>query len=151
MASSYITTAQKDQIESAFDNIHETFGRTITVISNPKMTVISSSSTFNSFYNRDKPTSPQNVEYTENKQTFKARIKYVNNSVIEAATSNSQYRLVLPSGTVKIKVGQDGYAALKEAKKVEFDGRRYSIMSDHKAYGAFGPKYYSFLLSPINE
>jgi type IV secretory pathway protease TraF len=65
--------------------------------------------------------------------------------------SSAQDKLMVPAGTVKIKVAEDGYLVLKEARKVEFDGRRYSIVSDNKPYGMFGPKYYSFFLSPINE
>jgi hypothetical protein len=149
MASSYITSAQKAFINSAFDNIHETFSRTITVISNPQMTVISSSPTYNYFYDKDSGAST--VQYSENKQTFKARIKYINNNLENMPGSNAADKLAIPAGTVKIKVAEDGYIALKEARKVEFDGRRYSIVSDNKPYGMFGPKYYSFILSPINE
>lgn len=150
MAISYISTNEKNFINSAFDNIHETFARTITVISNPKLTVISSSPTYNYFYDKDSSDS-ETVEYTENKQTFKARIKYVNNSLEQIPGSSAQDKLMIPAGTVKIKVAEDGYLVLKEARKVEFDGRRYSITSDNKPYGMFGPKYYSFFLSPINE
>jgi len=150
MAISYISSSQKDYINNIFDNIHETFARTITVISNPKLTVISSSPAYNYFYDKDS-SAAEAVQYTENKQTFKARIKYVNNSLEQIPGSNAQDKLMLPAGSVKIKVAEDAYLVLKEARKVEFDGRRYSILSDNKPYGMFGPKYYSFFLSPINE
>lgn len=149
MASSYLTTVQKDFINSAFDNIHETFARTITVISNPQMTVITTSPTYNYFYDKDNGNST--VEYAENKQTFKARIKYVSNNTEILAGSSAQDKLILSAGSVKIKVPEAAFSILKEARKVEFDGRRYSIVSDNKPYGMFGPKYYSFFLSPINE
>lgn len=150
MAISYISTNEKNFINDAFDNIHETFARTITVISNPKLTVISSSPTYNYFYDKDS-SAAETVQYAENKQTFKARIKYINNSLDQMPGSSSQDKLMVPAGTVKIKVAEEGYLILKEARKVEFDGRRYSIVSDNKPYGLFGPKYYSFFLSPINE
>ena len=149
MASSYLTTAQKNFINSVFDDIHETFARTITVISNPQVTVITTSATYNYFYDKDNGNST--VEYTENKQTFKARIKYVNNNTEVLPGSSAQDKLILPAGSVKIKVPEAAFLILKEARKVEFDGRRYSIVSDNKPYGMFGPKYYSFFLSPINE
>lgn len=149
MASSYLTATQKDFINSAFDNIHETFSRTITVISNPQVTVISSSATYNYFYDKDNGNST--VEYIENKQTFKARIKYISNNTEFAPGSSGQDKLFLPAGSVKIKVPEAAFLILKDARKVEFDGRRYSIVSDNKPYGMFGPKYYSFILSPINE
>ena len=65
--------------------------------------------------------------------------------------TDSQQKVLYPVGSVKIKVDATGYNYLKEARKVEFDGRRYGIGSDRKTYGMFGPKYYSFILTPINE
>jgi hypothetical protein len=59
--------------------------------------------------------------------------------------------MLYPAGTVKIKVDAAAWPFLKEARKVEFDGRRYQISSDYKPNGMFGPRYYSFLLTPINE
>ena len=150
MATSYISAAQKSFINSAMDNIHETFSREITVIMNPTVVVISTSPTYNSFYKRDL----DNTSYSElapQSFTFKARISYVSQTQGVFPGSELQQKIIYPSGTVKIKVQYDGYVKLKEARKVDLDGRRYSISSDYKPYGMFGPQYYSFLLSPINE
>jgi hypothetical protein len=150
MATSYISAAQKSFINSAMDNIHETFAREITVIMNPTLVVISTSPSYNHFYKRDL----DNTSYSQLEPqsfTFKARISYVNQTQGVFPGAQLQQKIIYPSGTVKIKVQYDGYVKLKEARKVDLDGRRYSIASDYKPYGMFGPQYYSFLLSPIDE
>ena len=150
MATSYISATQKSFINSAMDDIHETFSREITVIMNPTVVIISTSPTYNSFYKRDL----DNTSYsslTPQSFTFKARIKYVSNDQGVFPGTLDQQKVIYPIGSVKIKVQYDAYVKLKEARKVDLDGRRYSIASDYKPYGMFGPQYYSFFLSPVDE
>jgi hypothetical protein len=45
----------------------------------------------------------------------------------------------------------EGYEYVREAKRVELDGRRFSIKSDGKPLGMFGPQYYEFILIPMDE
>ena len=67
------------------------------------------------------------------------------------ARSAGQDKIILPTGTVKIKVNLEGYEYVREAKRVELDGRRFSIKSDGKPLGMFGPQYYEFILIPMDE
>jgi len=53
MATSYISSSQKDYINGIFDDVFETFARYITVIMNPEMVVATTSSTYNGFYGSD--------------------------------------------------------------------------------------------------
>jgi len=150
MATSYISDSQKSFINSAMDNIHETFAREITVIMNPTVVVISTSPSYNYFYKRDLDrTSYSELEPKSFK--FKARIKYISNHQDVFPGATAQQKIIYPTGSVKVKVEYDAYIKLKEARKVDLDGRRYSIVSDYKPNGIFGPQYYSFLLSPIDE
>ena len=151
MASSYISASQKTFINEAFDNIHETFSRTISIIMNPQMTVISTSPTYNALYDADTNSAVDAPSYTSVTHSVKARIKYLSQQKDLFSGTDAQQKVLYPAGSVKIKVDATGYSYLKEARKVEFDGRRYGIASDQKSYGMFGPKYYSFILTPINE
>lgn len=72
-------------------------------------------------------------------------------SKVSLTGAEAQQRIVYPVGTIKIKVPADAFVYLKEARRIEFEGRRYSIVSDYKPFGIFGPKYYAFILSPIDE
>jgi len=150
----FLSENQKTNIKSIIDQIHDTFAREITVFKIGQRTVISSSANYNALYRQQS----SNTETTEVSQTFQARIKYVEMSetLLQDSQSNSSYssgqdKIILPAGTVKIKVNLEGYEYVREAKRVELDGRRFSIKSDGKPLGMFGPQYYEFILIPMDE
>jgi hypothetical protein len=150
----FLSENQKTNIKSIIDQIHDTFAREITVFKIGQRTVISSSANYNALYRQQSA----NTETTEVSQTFQARIKYVEMSetLLQDSQSNSSYssgqdKIILPEGTVKIKVNLEGYEYVREAKRVELDGRRFSIKSDGKPLGMFGPQYYEFILIPMDE
>jgi hypothetical protein len=151
----FLSENQKNNIKSIIDQIHDTFAREITVFKIGQRTVIASSPTYNALYRQQSV----NTSTIEVSQTFQARIKYVDmgeeflqNSRTGGSQSGAgQDKIILPTGTVKIKVNLEGFNYVKEAKRVELDGRRFSIKSDGKPLGMFGPQYYEFILTPIDE
>jgi hypothetical protein len=151
----FLTQNQKDNIEDVIYRIHDTFARTITVFKIGTRTVVASSNNYNYVYKQQSA----NTQTTTVSQTFQARIKYVDmeeelltdRASSQAGNQNSQNKIILPVGTVKIKVNLQGYNYIKEAKRIEFDGRRFSIKSDAKPLGMFGPQYYEFILIPSDE
>lgn len=151
MATSYISSSQKEYINNIFDNVFETFAREITVYMNPEMTIMTTSPTYNNLYNADVSTAATKPSYTTKSYKFKAKIHYLSQEQSIFPGAEAQQRIVYPVGSVKIKVGADAFGYLKEARRIEFDGRRYSIVSDYQPFGIFGPRYYSFILSPIDE
>ena len=152
----FLSENQKNNIKSIIDQIHDTFAREITVFKIGQRTVIASSPTYNAFYKQQSA----NASTTEVSQTFQARIKYVDmgeellqNSKTgqDRGSGGGQDKIILPTGTVKIKVNLEGFNYVKEAKRVELDGRRFAIKSDGKPLGMFGPQYYEFILTPLDE
>jgi hypothetical protein len=151
----FLSENQKTNIKSIIDQIHDTFAREITVFKIGQRTTIASSPTYNALYRQQS----SNSQTTEVSQTFQARIKYVemneellrDSSSTNSSFSAGQDKIILPAGTVKIKVNLEGYEYVREAKRVELDGRRFSIKSDGKPLGMFGPQYYEFILIPMDE
>jgi hypothetical protein len=144
----FLSENQKTNIKSIIDQIHDTFAREITVFKIGQRTVIASSPTYNALYRQQ----TSNTATTEVSQAFQARIKYVDmNEELLKNPGPGQDKIILPTGTVKIKVNLEGYEYVKEAKRVELDGRRFSIKSDGKPLGMFGPQYYEFVLTPVDE
>lgn len=151
----FLTQNQKKNIENVIDRIHDTFARTITVFKIGARTVVASSNNYNYVYKQQSA----NTSTTTVSQTFEARIKYVDmeeelltdRGSGQRGSHNAQDKIILPVGTVKIKVNLEGYNYIKEAKRIEFDGRRFSIKSDAKPLGMFGPQYYEFILIPSDE
>ena len=151
----FLSENQKNNIRSIIDQIHDTFAREITVFKIGQRTVIASSPTYNALYRQQSV----NTSTTEVSQTFQARIKYVdigeeflsNSKAGNDSNNGGQDKIIIPTGTVKIKVNLEGFNYVKEAKRVELDGRRFAIKSDGKPLGMFGPQYYEFILTPIDE
>jgi hypothetical protein len=151
----FLSENQKNNIKSIIDQIHDTFAREITVFKIGQRTVIASSPSYNALYRQQSV----NTATVEVSQTFQARIKYVDMGEEFLQNSRSgglqsgggQDKIILPTGTVKIKVNLEGFNYVKEAKRVELDGRRFAIKSDGKPLGMFGPQYYEFVLTPIDE
>ena len=63
----------------------------------------------------------------------------------------SQIKVDKHVGEVRIKVDEIGYGYLKDTKRCEFDGRKFSIISDEMPHGLFSPRYYNFYLKAIDE
>jgi|TARA_R110002153_G_scaffold70882_3_gene185897 hypothetical protein len=152
MATPLISDSQKNTISAIIDDIHETFARNITVYEEGEKILISASSEFNGIYGKTADGS-RSTQKTIVSHTVKARIKYINarEQNLSDGNINSQIEIDLIEGSVRITVNADGFVLLKEAKRCEFEGRKYTIASKGNPTGIFGPQYYHFYLSPIEE
>ena len=142
-----------DRVSLRLADLHDTFSREITVYKNAKRVAIASSPSFNAIYGNSGATNTS--EYQTVSATFSARIYYLKmdeeffqNS---SAGTDSQNKIIMPNGSVKIVVDPRGYLFIREARKVEFDGITFSIRSDGNPIGLFSNQYYEFLLTPIDE
>ena len=150
---SLINIANQLKVTSAFANLHDTFSREITVYKNSKQVTIASSAQYNSIYgNAGAYSNTQNQIVSS---TFMARIYYIkmDEEFLSDSASNkgSQNKIIIPQGSVKIVVDPTGYLFIKEARKVEFDGKTFSIKSDGVPIGLFDNQYYEFFLTPLDE
>lgn len=151
-AKSLISENQKTSIKAIIDDIHETFARNIKVYEDGRRVLISASTEYNGIYGRTgggtSSTSTTVVEHT-----IKARIKYIDAREQNLADGgiDSQMGIELMDGEVRITVDIAGYNILKDAKRCEFEGRRYLINSRGNPTGIFGPQYYHFYLKPTDE
>jgi hypothetical protein len=149
--SSFLTTQEKSAINAVFDNLHDTFARTITVYKNAQdVTVISSD--YNHYYKRNSDGDPPNTTTTVSSE-FSARILYgkPDSSFLADSQIDSQLRLEILSSTVRLKVNQEARDYLVEAKRVEFDNNIFKINADPRPIGMFTPEYYTFFLTPTEK
>jgi hypothetical protein len=151
MATSLISESQKNTIKDIIDDIHETFARNITVYEEGEKILIASSSQFNGIYGRTSG-GEATTQKTIVSHTINARIKYINaDKDILNTSSSSQLGIEFVDGLVRITIDLAGFKILKDAKRCEFEGRKYTISSKGNPTGIFGPQYYHFYLSPIEE
>ena len=152
----FLSQNQINKINSLSDTLHTTFARTITVYKNAKKTLIASTDNWNSLYRRTNTGSNSSVEYTTVSETFEARIYYVDMdkeflSNEAGAQSGTQNKIILPDGSVKIVVAEAGYDYMREARRVEFDGTKFAIKSDGVPRGLTSNRFFTFVLTPIDE
>ena len=150
---SLLTSVQKAALQSAFDDVHDTFARDIYIFKEAKKIVISTDPNYNPIYDKNSSLS-KTVTKEVQKQTFQARVMYNTDRAepyISAPEIDSQLKLKIPDGTVRIKIDQAGYNYIKGSKRIELDGRRFTIESDVRPHGLFEPTYYTFFLMPTED
>jgi hypothetical protein len=149
---SLISNSDKEAFESVFDDIHDTFARDIKFIKEAQRVILSTDPNYNYLYKNTKG-QISSVQRKIVEATFKARILYVGrqNEGMFDGEVDAQIKVEKHVGEVRIKVDKEGYSYLKETKRCEFDGRKFSVISDEMPHGLFSPKYYTFYLKPVDE
>tara|TARA_Y100000310_G_C20474238_1_gene711592 strand:+ start:305 stop:766 length:462 start_codon:yes stop_codon:yes gene_type:complete len=151
--SSLLNDSEKADFQKAFDSLHDTFARDIHIFKEAKKVVIATNENYNPIYNQNS-SSIKTITNQVQSGSFKARIKYDTNmeeGFMASDDVDSQLKVKMPQGMVRIKLEKTGYEYIKEAKRVELDGRRFSIESDPRPHGLFSPTYYTFFLKPTDS
>mgnify|MGYP003462062509 FL=1 len=155
MATSFLADSLKTAIKNAYADFHESFVRPITAFKIGQKIALSSSPTYNAFYQQNALTN----NLTEQSETFNARIRYVKmeeefftESDGSSATSNTS-KVILPAGSVELKVDAAGRDYIKDAKRIEFDGKRFAVKHNPRPIGFFDAvtDFWEFLLIPLDE
>ena len=148
--SSFLSDGAKQALAAQFNNLHDTFARDIVVYKEAKKIVASTDPNFNYIYNdTGGATSIQNVPQS---QTFKVRILYDNDRDTEyfgEFGSVTKMKRVDAAARVRIKMKAADYSYIKDAKRMEFDGRMCLIDSDPRPHGLFGVDFYTLHLKPV--
>lgn len=147
----FLSSSQITEIESLYNKLHETFAQTITVYKHAKKTLIAHNPKYNAVYGRTQTGKDDSVEYTMVPKTFDARIYYIKTEEEFFNNFKTQTKIVLPKGSVKVIVKKDGFDYLLESRRVEFDGRMFTVDTDGSPYGLTSNLFYTFYLTPLDE
>ncbi len=147
---SYFNSEEKEALESVMQNMHDTFARSIFAYKESKKIIISTDPNFNYLYNNVK-----GVKQVLNRTQFKAikaRIMYMDkqSEVSYDADVGAQIKVSHDIGEVRIKLDAEGYDYLKDAKRIEIDGRLMFKVTDVKKHGLFSPKFFTYYLRPTD-
>lgn len=148
-----ISDSYRNAMRSAMQDIHDTFARPIYYFKEAKTVVLSTQPSFNPIYQQN-AVSKQTFKRVIQSGSFNARIQYDTDKSTDQFSNyqvDSQLKLKLPDGYVRIKVDASGYEQLKATKRLDFDGRRFSVESDVRPHGLFKPQHYTFYLLPTEE
>jgi len=145
----FISDAQKVAIKGIVDKIHETFARPIVVYRFGQKTTFKTVESYNKLYKKSNP--QEQVELNRNSKVIMARIQYKTFDQQDFFQDQTQEKIVIPEGTIYLKVDREAYLYMHDAKTVEFDERTFSIQSPGQPLGMFGPQYYKFTLMPLES
>lgn len=148
----FLSSSERASIASNLLDLHDTFGRDIIVYKEAQKVIISTDPSYNYLYNT--ASSPnKTVENVPVKKVFKARIRYDTDRSLEYfGDTDAQVKVSKPDANslVRIKLKVEDYAYIKEAKRVELDGRMFHVESDPRAHGLFDViQFYTLYLRPI--
>jgi len=152
---SFLSDSLKTVVKNAYSSFHDSFVRQITAFKIGQKIPLSSSPTYNAFYKQN--TLANNL--TEQSETFNARIRYIKmeeeyfTESDGSSVSSNTARIILPAGSVELKVDSTGYDYIKDAKRIEFDNKRFSIKHNPRPIGFFDAvtDYWEFILIPTDE
>jgi len=146
-----LTAAEKTTCNNAMDDLHDTFARDVTVYKDAAVTVSSPSQSYNTIYGNAGATTP--ITYTPQSSTVSARILYGKNyteDYFSSSQSNSQLKIFLPEGEVRMIIKAADYSTVSEAKRIQFDNQKFAVNSDFRAHGVFGVKFYTLYLKSVS-
>ncbi|MBL69575.1 MAG: hypothetical protein CMO74_14235 [Verrucomicrobiales bacterium] len=149
--SSFLSDAAKSIIASQFNNLHDTFSRDIVVYKEAQKVVISTDPNYNYIYNQTSE-STSSVTNVPQKQVFKARIRYDDNRDTEyfgEFGTSTKISRVDSGSRVRIKLKKVDYDYIRDAKRIEFDGRMFLVDSDPRPHGLFDVDFYTLYLKPV--
>lgn len=153
--SSYLNENILSAVSNSLFRMHDTFSRKIYVFKQAEKTIISTSPNYNSIYGRTSAGTKGNIEYDMVVEEYYARVYYIQEDqeylAREGSQNGSQNKIILPKGSIRIVVTLNAYNALKEAKRVDVDGRVFAIKSGGNHSGFPANDFYHFHLTPIDE
>lgn len=149
---SLINSTLKSRVSSAFINLHDSFARDVTAYQIASKVLIATNPTYNAIYRRSSE-SPNETTRTISK-TLKARIYYgeINETLFSPSNNSTgeQSKIRIPNGSALLIVDTEGFDFLKKTKRVEVDGKIFSLSSDDTPIGMFERTHYKFSLTPID-
>jgi len=142
---SFLSAAQKAQINAVFDDIHDTFKRNINVYKKGQETLIDlGGGGYNNLYDREKDS--KNTPPSYEKYTIDARIKYIGEGKEDELLDKRGLQVEFPYGGIRLKLDKTAYDLLISSKRVEVDGQMYKVKSEASRTGPFGANYYIIYL-----
>ena len=148
----FLSSSERASIASNLLDLHDTFGRDIVVYKEAQKVIISTDPSYNYLYNTASSAN-KTIENAPVKKVFKARIRYDTDRSLEYfGDTDAQVKVSQPDANslVRIKLKVEDYSYIREAKRVELDGRMFHVESDPRAHGLFDViQFYTLYLRPI--
>ena len=140
---SLISTNERTVLTGIFDDIFDTFQRSVTIYKESKKVI--EQINLDGVFGYGEYSMPANYEYIPVSSSFPAVIRYANDAEykeVDEVTSN------IPFGHATMKVKQDARNYIKDGKteKITFDDKTFELASSDKVQRFLDSEYYIFLV-----
>jgi len=143
--SSFISDTDKVNIGKVFDDMHDTFSRSVIVFQKENEIYVATNGTYNALYSRLQDQSTKRTKVT--KTTVAARIRYQQEQrEMDIPGTRAQVNVPMGEGSVRVKLEKAGYELFKKATNIEIDGDAFRIVSDASKVGPFTVHFYTLYL-----
>jgi preprotein translocase subunit SecD len=147
---SLLTPSQKQAIQSALSEVHDTFARDIFVYIEKQVATRPATLNYNPLYGRAKDSAKVSSQTELTKHTVKARVSYAPSQGESIVDAGAQFNLTASQGKIRNKIDSAGYEKVKDSTRIEIDDELYILDSDAKNLGPFSTQYYTVFLKREN-
>ena len=149
MGTSLLSTAEKNALGDVFYDLHQTFGRNITIYQTAVETVLVTNPDNNFLYQQAAMNSLTSTVIQSG--VYLARILYGKREdlVPFAGGGLSQNQIRLSEGEVRIQLDPTGSAYLAGCERIQFDGNTFNVVTDPRPHGLFKPDFNTYYLKKV--
>lgn len=141
---------QKASYSSAFNDIHDSFGRDVVVIKEPKKVIVQTQDqSHNYFYDRSSQTSTVE-QLIPVSGVFKMRIMWQDPSKELFGGPTNEVRPKIHDNTCRLKMKKDAFDFIEGYKEFLVDGRGCEWVGFSKPHGIISIDFYTILIKEVN-
>jgi hypothetical protein len=148
----FFTPEQKASYEDAFESLHESFGRDVTIIKESKRVIINTSdSEYNYFYSDDSQSSIEET-FVPVSGVFKMRVMWQDPSkeVLSAENGMDAVRPKIHDNLCRLKMRKEAYDFINGYKQFVVDEKKCDWVGFSKPHGIISPQFYTIILKEVN-
>ena len=144
-----LSSIDKAGIHAAFDDIHDTFARDITIYIAGDITYVDTDGKHNPIYEEQ---DSENITRPIITYSKKVRIKYLGaqDRIYGLGGSDAPIGVSFPKGTIRIKADQETYELITKAKNIKIDDRLCELIGAPARPGPFNPNYWTVELKQVD-
>jgi hypothetical protein len=137
---SFLSAAEKAEMSSQFNNLHETFGRNVVIYRDPERVDVVTNDDYISSYRNYRQADNFNFDTVPVTGQFLMRIKWLNGQEEELIPGIEN---PLPGQVCRLKMKQDAYEFLNGSQSFYVDNIACEIVGVPRLHGLFDVQYYT--------
>lgn len=136
---SFLSEAEKIEMASQFDNLHDTFAGNVVIYKTPKINNIVTNNDYISIYRNAGQGENLTFSYETVSGVFPMRVNWINPN----EEKNIPTEIDMPNQICRLKMRKDAFDFLSGYQSVFVDGVACELIPGYKPHGLFGVDFYT--------